>query len=126
MRFLAVLVLLAIFSCPLQAFNWKKFWKTTAVTLVVSNTLDLHSSYGKLEGNPIFRGADGRFGIRSAVIKLSFAPAVIWGQKRVIDSIDHPVEKRRAFQKLSLVNLGLSGLFTAVSIRNYGNPPCCR
>ena len=54
-----------------RSFQW------SLAPLIASQGLDVASSYGMRELNPALAGADGRFGARSAVLKLGVTGALV-------------------------------------------------
>ena len=45
-------------------------WKRSLIPVAISQSLDISSSYGMRELNPMLAGPDGRFGAKAATIKL--------------------------------------------------------
>jgi hypothetical protein len=44
-------------------------WKASVAAVVVASVVDVHSSWGKQEANPVLASGDGRFGARGVAIK---------------------------------------------------------
>jgi uncharacterized iron-regulated membrane protein len=54
-----------------------KTWKLSLAPVFASQTLDVASSYGMRELNPMLAGPDGRFGAQGAGIKLGATAAIV-------------------------------------------------
>jgi hypothetical protein len=52
-------------------------WKISLAPVVASQALDVASSYGMRELNPLLAGPDGRFGAQGAGIKLGSTAAIL-------------------------------------------------
>jgi len=52
-------------------------WKISLAPLVASQALDITSSYGMSELNPLLAGPQGQFGAQSAVLKLGVTAGLI-------------------------------------------------
>lgn len=51
-------------------------WRRSLIPLVASQSLDIASSYGMRELNPVLAGSDGRFGVRGLAVKSSVVAGV--------------------------------------------------
>lgn len=70
--------------------------------------LDVHSSVGRREANPLLRGADGRFSVgRGVGIKLGVLAGLFAAQEL------------RPAREWNWVNLGYAGASGAIAVRNY-------
>lgn len=90
-------------------------WRASVVALVAASAVDAHSSWGKLEANPVVAGRDGRFGARSLGMKVGLTSAVVVVQHWLIK------KNPGAARGLSIANLGLTAAHAAIAVHNYGN-----
>jgi len=88
-------------------------WKLSLLPVVASQAVDVSSSYGMRESNPLLAGADGRFGTQAAVVKLGLTGALIGMEYLLIRK--HP----GAAKILWKVNLGSAAVTGVVAGRNY-------
>jgi hypothetical protein len=88
-------------------------WKISLVPVVASQSLDIASSYGMRELNPMLAGPDGTFGTKAMTIKLGATAAVI--------GVEYLIVKKwpGSARVLSKVNWGTSALTTAFAVHNY-------
>jgi hypothetical protein len=90
--------------------------RLTFAAVAAAQFLDVHSSLGKREANPLLRGPDGRF---SAARGAAFKLGILAGLFAVQELQPRPF--------WSWVNVSYAGFSTTVAIRNYGvratNPP---
>jgi hypothetical protein len=84
------------------------------VALVAATSLDMSSSWGRNEANPILRSGNGQFGAKGATIKLAIAGAMIAPQFFVMKRVPG---LQKAF---TIANFVQAGLYTGVAVRNYG------
>lgn len=77
-------------------------------------TVDIASSIGKRELNPLLRSADGRFDLKLATL-FKVAPAA--GVQTGTEYVTRKNPKTR--KALAIVNLALSGVLFGVAIRNW-------
>jgi hypothetical protein len=90
-----------------------KSFKWSLAPLVASQTLDVTSSYGMRELNPALAGADGRFGARSAALKLGVTAALV-GVEYLVVKI-HP----GAARFFTAINWSGAALTTGFAVHNY-------
>ena len=77
--------------------------------LIGSTVLDIHSSWDRLEGNPILRNGNNRFGGKGLAIKSALLGSVLYTQ-----------HKTPQHKKLWLVvNYIATGVIVSVAIHNY-------
>ncbi len=96
---------------------WKKRWIASWVALVAVNALDIHSSRGHGEANPMFRGPGGRFATgKTVLIKAGigggFFAAQFWAVRR----------NPEADKPLTLANTVAAGALAGVAVHNYSLP----
>jgi hypothetical protein len=85
-------------------------WKWSLAPLVASQALDITSSYGMRELNPILAGPQGQFGLSSAMLKVSVTAAFI-GVEYLVVKI-HP-GAARVFTKVNWAGSALTAGFAA-------------
>lgn len=88
-------------------------WKLSTVALLAAFALDTHSSWGKLEANPLLRGQGNRFDGRSFGIKAGITGGSLLGQYLLLRKAPS-VEPVATF-----ANYAVAGTMTGVAIRNY-------
>src|SRR5215208_3661993 len=75
-----------------------KLYYASVTALVVANILDIHSSIGCVETNPLLRDSAGRFSGRGIAVKVSLSTAVVASQ-----FIFRKLHNRRNDKDLALV-----------------------
>jgi hypothetical protein len=88
-------------------------WKRSLIPLAVSQTLDITSSYGMRELNPLLAGPDGRFGPKATTIKIGTAAAAIGVEYLIVKKWP---SSARTLAKLNLASSILTGTF---AVHNY-------
>jgi hypothetical protein len=73
-------------------------WKWSLAPVLASEALDVSSSYGMRELNPVLSGSDGRFGMQSTAIKLGVTGALLGAEYLIVKA--HP-GSARVFTKLN-------------------------
>lgn len=101
-------------SEPAKFSTSKKVWLVSVLALAAASAVDLHSSWGGLEANRTLAGPDGRFGVKGAALKVSFASALVGVQW--LAGRKHP----GTYKAGALVNFVMSGVYGGVAARNYG------
>ena len=88
-------------------------WKISLVHVVASQSLDIASSYGMRELNPMLAAPDGRFGAKATTIKLGATAAII--------GVEYLIVKKwpGSARVLSKVNWGTSALTTGFAVHNF-------
>jgi hypothetical protein len=88
-------------------------WKISLVPVVASQSLDIASSYGMRELNPMLAGPDGHFGAKAVTIKLGATAAII--------GVEYLIVKKwpGSARVLSKVNWGTSALTTGFAVHNF-------
>ena len=116
------LLLLFLLSLPLVAQTFatptqNKIYWTSVATVTASQVLDIHSSVGKYELNPIAQSANGTFDTRKGIlIKSAFLVTVFTVQWAIL-------RKRPDWKdELSIFNFGVSAVTFPVVIHNYHVP----
>lgn len=90
----------------------KRRWWVSVAAVAAASVMDMQSSWGRREVNPILRGPDGRFGARGAVVKSSMV-GVSWGLQLLLLE-----RKPRMSSAFSGANLGLAAWMAGVAVRN--------
>jgi len=88
-------------------------WKFSLAPVIASQVLDVVSSYGMRELNPMLAGPDGRFGARGTGIKLGANAAILGIEYLIVRK--HP----RAARILSRVNWSVSIVTTGFAVHNF-------
>ena len=88
-------------------------WKWSLAPLVASQALDITSSYGMRELNPLLAGPQGQFGMQSTLLKVGVTAGFI-GIEYLIVKI-HPASAR-IFTK---VNWAAAALTTGFAVHNF-------
>lgn len=106
-------VMFLALTATTQAADWKRIWKKSAIFLVTSSSIDIGSSLGKRELNPILAGHNGRFGSRGVTIKLGLLAGNLTAQHLILRN--NP-EKHK---QLAIINLCTAGAYTGIAARNF-------
>ena|ERR1700683_137223 len=88
-------------------------WKWSLAPLVASQALDISSSYGMRELNPLLADRQGQFGAQSAVLKVGVTAGLIGVEYLIVKA--HPASARM-FTKL---NWGAAALTTGFAVHNF-------
>jgi hypothetical protein len=88
-------------------------WKISIATVVGASVWDAASSYGKREGNPLLRSADGTFGGKGIAMKAGLTGALLIPQYM----FRNQKNLRKIFTVMNFVN---TGALTAVAAHNMG------
>jgi hypothetical protein len=104
---------------PQERGKWKKRWIASWVALAASNVLDIHSSQGYREANPLMRDHRGQFAPGKAalikgVITGGFLSCQLWTIRA------HP--EKDYYRPFTLANGVAAGALGGVAIRNYSLP----
>lgn len=93
-----------------------RLYKWSLAASAAANTLDILSSYGKHELNPILAGADQRFNTASAVRKAG----IVGG----LDLLQLYMVRRnpRAMRAATIMNFVLAGVLSGIAAHNYSIP----
>lgn len=88
-------------------------WKHSLVPLAASQALDIASSYGMRELNPMLAGSDGRFGMKATTIKIGTAAAAVGVEYLIVKKWP---SSARTLAKLNWASSILTGSF---AVHNY-------
>ncbi len=89
-------------------------WKISLAPVIATQALDVASSYGMRELNPVLAGSDGRFGPRATGIKLGATAGLLGVEYLLVRKF--PGSAR----VLSKINWSASILTTGFAIHNFG------
>lgn len=90
----------------------KRWWASVAIA--AASFMDMHSSWGKREMNPMLRGPDGRFRAGGVVIKASLLGTSCGLQWLLLKK-----EPQLKNTLLSGINVGLAAWWTAAAAHNW-------
>jgi len=88
-----------------------RVYQWSVASVVAANTVDVHSSWGKYEANPLL--GSGRFGARQLTIK----SGIIVGWQFAAWAVTRHNPKAR--RRLAWLNIGAAAAISGVAIRNY-------
>jgi len=88
-------------------------WKLSLIPLAGSQVLDVSSSWGMRELNPVLAGNDGRFGAQAATVKLGVAGAFVGVQYLIVRKFPRTA---RVFEKINWAGTALTFSF---AVHNY-------
>jgi hypothetical protein len=88
-------------------------WKISIAPLVVSQALDVSSSYGMRELNPLLASSNGGFEMKGAMIKLGFTGAAVGAEYLIVRK--YP----RSARIISKLNWTTGIVTTSFAIHNY-------
>lgn len=94
---------------PVRAGWWRAHLADSALHLGATS-LDMASSWGRPELNPLLRSADGRFGARGLTVKLAVFGGVELVKWRIA---------RRHGKFARVLSLAPAGAYTGVAVRNW-------
>jgi len=103
-----LILILLIAALPTWSMSAKTKRRLTFIAFAAAQMLDVHSSTGKLEANPLLRGNNGRFSVgRGIGLKLGILSGLLAAQEL------------RPSPHWNWVNLTCAGAPTAIAVRNY-------
>lgn len=112
MKRIAAITILSILSiAPANAGVWRKLYKISQYVSIGVNVIDTHSSYGRVERNPILATND-RFENRAVTIK-----AVVLGGWLLTQKFTN--KSGRLNKVYALTNFGSSAVIGGVAVSNY-------
>lgn len=110
-RPLIITILLLIGASQANAGSWRKLYKVSQYITIGVNVIDTHSSYGRVERNPIL-ATNGRFGSKAVTIKAGVLSGWLLIQRLTNKS-------GRLNKVYALTNLGSSAVIGGVAVSNY-------
>jgi len=100
---------------PVEPEPISTHWKISAVALTAGAALDVVSSWQQPEANPVYRGADGRFGGKGVAIK-----GIIIGGNLALQYVVLKRTNWKPAQKICIAaNWIAAGTQTGVAVRNW-------
>ena len=91
----------------------RRFWLASVAALVAAHAVDVHSSWGQPERNPLLQSGGRRFGGSSVGIKAGIVGAVVAVQCL---ALRRTPDAHRAF---TVANLAGAGAMAGIAARNY-------
>src|SRR5262249_51890932 len=85
-------------------------WQISVAALAAASAADVHSSWGRLEANPVLAGPNGRFGMQGVALKSAIAGGVVAAQYLMLRN--HP----KASKYGAWVNFGMAGVISAAAV----------
>jgi hypothetical protein len=98
---------------PSREERARKRWKLSLLPLAASQALDVSSSWGVRELNPVLAGKDGTFGLQASIVKLGVMGAFV-GVECLI--VRHHPNAAKAFEKINWAGAALTSSF---AVHNY-------
>jgi hypothetical protein len=99
--------------------KWRKAWLAAVGTLVAANAIDIHSSGGLSETNPLLRNSNGYFSSRKGIIVKSAASG---GFLLLEVILLKKAPDRNLYKPFAITNLVAAGVVAAMAARNYSIP----
>jgi hypothetical protein len=99
----------------LQPVAGKALWQASLATLAVANAMDIHSSWGKYELNPLLSGTNQKFGRDGALLKMAFQGGLMGAEYL----ITRGHSSGRLYRTLSFINFGAAGVIGSTAAHNY-------
>jgi hypothetical protein len=97
-----------------QGHGPKVLYRISVAAALGANAMDIASSYGKLEVNPLFQGAGGRFDARSVALKSGLVGGLQACNYLAVRK--HPEYSKRA----TIINFAVSAVFAGLAAHNFG------
>ena len=96
--------------------KWKKAWIASWIVFAAVNVLDMHSSAGRSELNPLLRGEDGKFSVgKAALVKAAigggFFGLQLWMTKTS--------PEKNYYKSFTIATGAAAGGLGAIAVRNY-------
>ncbi len=99
----------------LEAPRHQALWKASLLAVAAASALDVHSSWGKREMNPLLADASGRFAGRGLAIKSLITGSALGVQWWM-------VHKKPSMAKYAAIgNFGMTAIYARIAVHNYGN-----
>lgn len=100
--------------------KWKRRWIASWIALAAVNALDVSSSVGHAEANPLYRNSSGRFDVGKAIlIKSAIGGAIFTTQWLASRS----QTRKNLYKPFTIVNTVGAGALAGVAAHNYSLPP---
>jgi hypothetical protein len=114
----AVTLVRPLTPSPLSPVSGKVLWRASLTSLAVANVMDVHSSWGKYELNPLLSGTNRTFGRDGALLKMAFQG----GLMGVEYLVTRGHASGRLYRALAFINFGAAGVIGSTAIHNYSMP----
>jgi len=98
---------------PEQSRKRSVWWKVSAAALAVATSVDAHSSWGRVEANPVLAGRNGRFGSQGVALKALITGGVLSAQYMMMKN--HPKAEKYG----TWTNFVLAGALGSAAAYNY-------
>ena len=95
--------------------KWHKLRKISEIVLLGANAADAHSSWGRVEANPLLANSQGRFGAKGVAIKGAIVGGWL-GMQRLLN------RQGKHDKKFAIANFAVAGGFGTIAVRNYQLP----
>jgi hypothetical protein len=99
----------------------KALWKASIVALVAASAVDAHSSWGKVEANPLLANGNGRFGLQSLALKGAITGGALGAQWLFLRHNGSNGATAKGRRVATVANFALAGIYARVAAHNYGN-----
>ena len=93
--------------------KWKKVWKWSAAALVAGSAMDVASSYGYQEANPLLQGSGGHLNARGTGIKFGILAGSLLGQHYLLKN------KPELEKPLAITNFAIGATYGTIAVRNW-------
>src|SRR5712692_6303972 len=99
--------------------HWKKRWVASWLAVIAVNALDLHSSRGHGEANPLLRNSSARFSVgKASLFKLAIGGGFFASQALVMRA--NP--EKDYYRPFTIANTVAAGGLAGVVVHNYSLP----
>ena len=110
-------------TSPVVRGQWKKRWIASWLAVAAVSTLDIYSSRGHGEANPLFRSRSGQFASgKATLVKSAIGGSFFLSQLVVIRA--HP--ERDSYKPFALVNTAAAAGLGGIVAHNYSLPAPAR
>ena len=119
LRSLTLLLLLGTLHAESRAV---KIWRWSLVALIAGNSLDVASTVGQYECNPVL--SRGQFGARAVAIKGGVALITIVAERRILRN-GHgyvPADAVTGYRPLVIANFATGAALSGIAVRNWRSP----
>ncbi len=109
----------SVISEPISASTrrWKRAWIGSWVAFAAASVLDMRSSAGKQELNPLLRDSQGSFNSkRAGILKGAIGGGFFLVQRRILKKS----ENAALFKTFAITNYSAAGAYGAVAAHNFG------
>jgi hypothetical protein len=103
---------------PVEQGSGRTLWRASLTTLAVANAVDIHSSWGKYELNPVLAGPSHRFGLDGALLKVALQGGLMGAEYM----LTRGRSSTKLYRVLSFINFSAAASIGATAIHNYNMP----